>query len=222
MKPLKNIFTLLSVWAFIPAFLFAQDTTQTTGTLPKKKFVKRTFEHAVLMNNETVENPGKKTLDFIIQHRFGNIIDETDLFGLYAPSNIRMGLMYGITDRVAIGFGATKLKRIYDLNWRITLLRQTSGKGFGTPVTVTYFGDLARRAGSHHSFKNQDNEYKQSNRISYFHELMVARKINANLSLQVAGTWSYYNIVDTGMERSYLGLSFIGRYKFSPQSSILL
>jgi hypothetical protein len=205
-------------------FHFAQDTQH--PTTPVNKEVKRTFENPVLINNQTVEGLGKKTLEFVIQHRFGTVNNEDDMYGLFGPANIRLGLTYGITKDLSAGIGATKNKHLYDLNWKYVLLRQTKPKGI--PVTVTYYGDLAREAGAHTEFMNQDNTYKQTNRLSYFHELMVARKFNSHLSLQAAGTWSYYNMVDTAsivdnnMEHSYLGASFIGRYQFSPQSSVIV
>jgi hypothetical protein len=223
MKSIKNIlyaFIIASLFA-LPLFLFAQDAEQPAK--PVKKEVKKTFENIVLINNQTVESMNKKALDFVIQHRFGTIVDENDMYGLFAPSNIRLGLTYGVTKNFSIGIGATKNKHLYDLSWKYVLLRQTKGGGFGMPVTVTYYGDVARQAGAHLNFLNQDNKYKQTNRLSYFHELMIAKKIH-KISIQAAGTWCYYNMVDTvntGMDRQYLGVSFIGRYQFSPQSSVI-
>jgi hypothetical protein len=222
MKSIKNIFSklLATVLLSAPALLLAQDAE--LPAVPVKKEVRKTFENIVLIDNQTVESMNKNSLDFVIQHRFGTITDENDLYGMFAPSNIRLGLTYGITKNLTAGVGATKNKRIYDLNWKYVLLRQT--KPGGMPVTITYYGNLARQAGPHTQFLNQDNKYKQSNRISYFHELMVARKISSSLSVQAAGTWCYYNMVDTagtGMDRQYLGVSFIARYQFSPQSSVI-
>jgi hypothetical protein len=93
------------------------------------------------------------------------------------------------------------------------------------PVTVSYYGDVARQAGSHTNFMNQDNVYKQTDRLSYFHELMVARKITSKFSAQAAVTYSYFNFVDTTsqpVEHANNGASFIGRYQFSPQSSVMV
>ncbi len=189
---------------------------------PKKtnKPVKATFENAVQINNQSVINPNKKTLDVIIQHRFGVIKNEKDMFGLFAPSNIRIGFNYGLTNRLAIGIGATKNKHLYDLQWKYIILKQTAPKGI--PVSVAYYGDFARSAAEQSNFINQEGVFKATNRISYFHEIMVARKIGNKISLQLAGTYSYFNIIDSLMEHQNLGASFLGKYKFSPQSSIML
>jgi hypothetical protein len=121
--------------------LFAQENQETTSAPPAKEYVRATFENGVVINNQTVENSGNKSLDFIIQHRFGLIKDSKDLFGLYAPSNIRLGLNYGITDRLGLGVGATKNKYLFDFQEKYVLLKQTKEKG--TPVSVTYFFDVA-------------------------------------------------------------------------------
>jgi len=199
--------------------LFAEDTLQ-DQTKKVNQPVKATFENSVLINNETVENPPQKTLDFIIQHRFGVIKNTDDLFGLFASSNVRLGLTYGLTDRLAVGIGATKNNHLYDLQWKYVLLKQTKPKGI--PVTVAYFGDVARSASDKDHFLNSENKYKGSNRLSYFHELMIARKVNSHISLQVAGTYSYFNIIDSLMEHTNIGTSFVGKYRFSPQSSVIV
>jgi hypothetical protein len=220
MKTKKNISLLVGLLIINSGLIFGQDTTA-VETTPVNKPVKRTFENQVLINNQTVENPAKKSLDFAIQHRFGIIENEDDLFGLYAPSNIRLALTYGVTDRFAVGLGATKNKHLYDLQYKYILLKQTKPKGI--PVTVSYFGDVARSGSDESNFINEENQYTAHDRFSYFHEIMVARKINSHLSLQVAGTYSYFNIVDTVMkEHGYFGMSFVGRYQFSPQSSLIV
>ncbi|HRH65354.1 MAG TPA: DUF5777 family beta-barrel protein [Bacteroidia bacterium] len=229
MKSYSSIFKniILCLLFMSPFGLFAQETTSETAKATAQP-VKSTFENGVLINNQTVEGTSKKSLDFMIQHRFGLIKDEKDIYGLFAPANIRLGLTYGITKKLSVGIGATKLKRYYDLQWKYIILQQTNPGGM--PVTVTYYGDLARSANDKSKFLNQDSTYKGSNRINYFHELMVARKFNSHLSLQLAATYSHYNIVEAvsvaGVEQKaendQLGFTFLGRYKFSPQSSILV
>lgn len=225
----KIKFAVLSLFVIAPVAMMAQEAAGTTGT---KEIVKSTFENGVLINNQTVEGPNRKSLDFMIQHRFGLIKDEKDLYGFFAPANVRLGLNYGITKRISVGIGAAKLKRYYDLQWKVILLQQT--KSGGSPVTISYHGDLARSANDKSKFLNQDSTYKGSNRINYFHELMIARKFSNKISFQVAATYIHYNISEaiTVVENNqsviktspndHVGLSALGRYKFSPQSSFIV
>ena len=181
--------------------------------------VKHIFEHSVVINNQTVEKPAKKALDFIIQHRFGVLKNFTDLGGVYGPANIRLGLDYGVTKRLSVGVGATKNKHYYDLEWKYILMNQMKDGGF--PVSIAYYGDVARSADSKDKFINQDQAFKSQNKLTYFHELMFARKVTSRVSLQLAGTYSHFNIIDSLVnEHNFFGASFVGKYRFSPQSSI--
>ena len=219
----EKLFTakfLATAFLILPAFLFAQENSGEQKK-PAKEFVKATFENGVSINNQTVENLKKKSLDFMIQHRFGVIRDNKDLFGLFAPSNIRLGLTYGITKDLSVGVGATKNKYLFDFQAKYIILKQT--KKAGIPVTVAYYGDVAKSGQDDDNFINQEGKFKKSNKLSYFHELMIARKINSKISVQLAGTYSYFNIIDSVYgQHEFYGASFVGKYRFSPQSALLI
>ncbi len=211
--------------------VFAQDARtgdDAIGTKPARKEVKSTFESAVVINNQTIETTHKKTLELMIQHRFGVIEGFDDLGGIWGSSNIRLGLTYGITKRLSVGVGATKNNKVYDLEWKYAILKQSQNGG--SPVSVTYFGNLGRSAASKSYFQVKDDsrldkdttKYEAYDRFSYFNEIMIARKINDKISLQLGGTYSHVNLVDSGMKHDVIGVSFVGRYKFSAQSSVVL
>ena len=75
----------------------AQQTVTTDSTAPvpkiKNKAIKNTFESNWIQDNQSVMVPIKGTFEMDIQHRFG-IVNKgyKDLYGIYAPSNIRIGL----------------------------------------------------------------------------------------------------------------------------------
>jgi Membrane bound beta barrel domain (DUF5777) len=221
---MKRNIIFLAFLVLSAGLVSGQDTTATVApaaTASANKPVRHTFENQVVLNNQTVECLPEKNLEFTIQHRFGLIESEEDLWGLYAPSNIRLGLSYGITDRLSFGLGATKFKHQYDLQWKYKIFDQTQPKGM--PVSLVYFGDISYSGIDESNFIGEDGTYNSNNRYTYFHELMVARKVNSHLSLQAGGTMSYMNIVDSVMaEHAFYGLSFVGRYQFSPQSSVIV
>jgi len=181
---------------------------------------KLTFACPVLINNQTVKNLNKKTLDFTIQHRFGIISTRKDLWGLFAPANIRLGVSYGLTKRLTLGLGVSKFKQIYDANWKLALLRQT--KENGMPLSVTYFGSVGRSDLPNSSFYNEDKLYDVVDRFFYFNELMIARKFSEKISMQLAAKYAHFNYVTPGTEHNVFGASFAGRYKFTKQSSVIL
>ncbi len=66
-------------------------------------------------------------LEFEIHHRFGTVTNGIDdLFGLWAPANIRLGLNYGITDKLMIAVGTAKNYLAQDLAVKYAFLQQTS------------------------------------------------------------------------------------------------
>lgn len=64
-------------------------------------------------------------------------------------------------------------------------------------------------------------DYKFSNRLNYFSQIIVGRKFTNWLSLQVAGSFTHYNQVDAKLDHDKIGVHFNGRIKFSPQGSFI-
>ena len=181
--------------------------------------VEETFRSPILINNQTVEVVGKKEIEFSYMQRFGNIKNDIDLYGIYSPANLRLGVDYGLIKNVSIGVGATKIKNIFDINAKVLLLKQN--KSGTVPLTVALFGEASRSGMSQDHFMNQDGAYNSVNRLSYFTELMVARKFNDQFSLQAAFTFSYFNLIEENNSNSNVGVSVIGRYKIYHQTSVI-
>ncbi len=200
----------LSLFLVIPAF--GQDENE-------DKPVRSTFEATLLIDNQTVESPFKGGLQFQIQHRFGTVKNGiTDIFGIYAPSNIRLALNYGITDKLMLGAGTTEDYKLQDLQWKYAILRQTrSGK---TPVSVSYYGNVVLDARSTDNFGPEEN-FRSIHRFSYFTQVIVARKFNEKLSFQVAPGFIYYNSVEQGLKNADFTIHAGGRAKVLGPISIL-
>jgi len=208
MKAIKYLFVVMLMSAFS---VYAQEEG------PDNRPVRAPFESGVLIDNQTVVVQPAKTLEATIEHRFGmwnNGI--TDLYGIYAPSNIRLGLNYSLKDYLQIGYGYTKDRKLQDLRVKWNIINQTRSGSY--PVAVTFYGNMGITCVNEKSF---GSNYKFSNRLSYFGQLIVARKFNEKLSLQVSPSFSHLNAVDSLNEHDKIGISFSGRYKFSTQSSVI-
>jgi len=215
---IKNILTkslLVASLSFPAIQAFCQETDQEDGKLP----VRSTFETTSLIDNPTVMTPFAKQLQLNIIHRFGTVKNGiTDLYGLYASSNIRMALNYGITDRIMVGVGTTKDYKLQDLNWKAALILQN--RSGSVPVSVSYYGNLVIDASNKANFGNPDR-FKEIHRFSYVTQVIVARKFNEAISLQAAPTFIYYNAVDTTRKNVNLGVSVGGRVKISDSKAII-
>lgn len=196
---------------------FGQEDPATEET--DRRPVRSSFESGILIDNQTVTIPTANTLEMLIQHKFGSIQNGlTDLYGIYAAgANVRIGFNYSIRDNLMVGFGSTKNKKLQDFQVKWTFLNQTRDNHW--PVTLTFYGNMAIDARGKEVF---GTNYAFGNRLSYFSQLIIARRFNDYLSVQVAPSFTHFNSVDKMMEHDKIGLSFAGRVKISPQSSLML
>ncbi|MBP6827871.1 MAG: hypothetical protein KA165_15015 [Saprospiraceae bacterium] len=198
--------------------VFAQEEAEEAVQVPTDKPVKATFESALIIDNQTVMVPIKNTFEFDIQHRFGTLQNGIeDAFGLYAPSNIRMGFLYVPINNLSVGLGFTKAKTLVDFSAKYALLKQR--KSWRMPVSVTYFVNMAVDPRK----KSERPRYHPSDRLSYFHQLIVARKINDKLSIQVAPSLSHYNLqVDRSLKNNHFAIAVSAQLKVTEVMSLIL
>lgn len=212
---MKNYKILLLAFLMLPFIGFAQDEDTEKTEEVKEKLERRAFESSFIVDNPTNVLFNKNALEVTMQHRFGTINGEdNDMAGFWAPSNIRIGLTYSIHERLTIGYGTTKFNRLQDFNWKVGLLRQTQSGSM--PISVSYYGNFTIDARSKENFNMIQDRY------SFFNQLVIAKRFNSKLSLQIAPSVSHYNLVDATMQNDMMAISFGGRYKISPQTSILL
>jgi hypothetical protein len=167
--------------------------TQTEAPAPvKQKPVKNTFRSVWIIDNQTVMVPVKGTLEVDIQHRFGTVTNGVkDLWGIYASANMRIGCSYTPINNLSLGFGSTRNggNMLLDGSAKYALMKQTKDL---YPVSITYYGNLAyaTKADPDHFLYTY-----QSQRLSFFNELIIARKVNDKFSVQVAAGISHQNSV---------------------------
>lgn len=201
----------LIAWGVLPAF--GQEES-----LPEKdKPVRSTFESAWILDNQSVMVPIKGTLEFDISHRFGTFRNGfNDLFGLYANSNIRLGFGYAPIENLYVGFGLTKYKNLIDLNLKYALLKQTrTGK---IPVSITYFGNIAIDPRDEDS---REEVFNSSDRYSFFHQVIIARKFTDWLSLQLSPSLSHYNIIEKTMKNDHFAVALSGQIGITGSMDII-
>lgn len=224
---MKKIFTtygmmtlLIASFLFTSATLFAQEETEATPEEPQKERPARpAFESGLLFDNATSTIQPSKTLEMIIQHRFGTMDNGvSDLFGIWAPSNIRLGLNFSILNNLMVGVGTTKYNKMQDIQIKYNLLQQTRSNSI--PLTITLYEVIGIDGSADEKW---GPDYKFSNRMSYFSQVILSRRFNDKFSLQVAPSFTHYNahIVDT-LDHDRIAISAAARFKFSPQSSIIV
>ena len=213
---MKKITILLSIvlagLVLLPGNLFAQDEE------PDNRPVREPFAGSILADQQTIISPYKGGLELIIHHRFGTMQNGLkDLVGIYAPSNIRLGLHYGITEKLMIGWGTEKNNKLQELEVKYSIFHQT--RSGSMPVAISYYANMALDARNEESF---GENYSFTNRFSYFHQIIIARKFGDRLSAQIAPSFAHFNAVDTKVwHNDYLGISAGARFKAFGEFSII-
>jgi len=207
----------------------AQDSTAAPLPATKKlSFVKNTFEGNFLIDDQTVMVPIKGTLEFDIQHRFGSVSNGiSDLYGIFASATMRLGFSYVPIKDLQVGFGACNDRMQVDVNVKYALLRQT--KDGSMPVSVTYFGNIVmdtRKKDATTLFVTT------ADRLSFFDEIIIARKISNKLSIQVSPSLSHFNNVagyvdakgniQSEVKNDQLAIAVGGRYKITPKTAVIV
>jgi len=215
----KYIILLLSCLALQQ--LKAQDSTllnllnDSLAANAKTGYVTGTFKATHVVNMQTVESAAKGALNFVIQHRFGQLNSGSyNFFGL-DNATLRLGLDYGITDRLNVGIGRSSYLKTFDGYLKYKLLRQKENDNM--PVSVSVLGTI-----TNYTQDMVGKDYLTTKlRTAYTGQLLIARKITSRLSLQVTPTYLHYNLVPTVSDKNDLfALGMGGRLKITKRMSI--
>lgn len=217
MKNKNMIFRINAIILMALMMIQATGFAQQDSLGPDNRKAKPAFESGYLIDQQTSFVPVKNTLEFAIHHRFGTFENgRKDLLGIYGTSNIRLGLNYTFTNNLQVGIGTTKLKNYQDLTLKYSIFKQT--RSLSIPLSVTFFESIGLDSRADAAF---GTKYKFNNRFSYFSQLIISHRFNDMISVQVAPSFTHYNIADSLYDHDKIGLSFAGRIKFSPQSSLI-
>lgn len=176
-----------------------------------------TFKGTRIINGHSVETTKGGVLQFLISHRFGTLNSGAyNFFGL-DQATIRLGLEYGVSNRLTFGIGRSSLEKTYDGFGKFKLLRQSSS-GHNMPVSVVLFTSVALRS---LKFEIPDRENLFSSRLFYTYQVIIARKFNEKLSLQLSPTMVHRNLVPTAADKNdVFAVGFAGRHKITKRTSL--
>ena len=208
---MKKIILLL----LIPMSLFAQDDLlkEIDTASAKKSIVESAFKGMKIVNLESTKLASKGDFYFIVAHRFSSIKDGFE--GGYGLDNAvsQLKFLYGVTDWFSVSAARSELA--YDFAGKYLLQPQVKN---GFPVAIAGFTSLAI-----------NNTLKESNypkmkfvdRLIYVAQLLVSRKVNKNLSLELAPTFFHENfVIDDKQANSQYAIGMGGRYKFAKRWSV--
>ena len=182
-----------------------------------KEFVESTFKAPRLINGQSVELIGRNELAAIISHRFGPTSEGAYNFYGLTESHVRLGLDYGILNRVNVGVGVGSFQRLWDGFLKVKLARQSHGKR-SFPFTIVY------SATGFYTFTKWTDPSRNNlftSRFSYSHQLLIARKFNSRISIQITPGVVHRNLVPREIDQNNVySVAFGGRFKLTKRLSL--
>lgn len=211
----KLVFLLL----LLPIIAIAQDDLLgelEDEVVEEPQVVTSVFKGIKIVNFESTKLVGKNQLQFIISHRFGDLSDGIDNFIGLDDATARIQFVYGPTDWLNVGVSRSGFNKTYDAAVKYRLVRQTEG---GSPVTVVGYNlftintDLDSDLFPGLSFND---------RLGYANQILVSRKFNDWLSLQLTPTFFHDNTVqEDDQDNSQFALGIGGRFKFTKRLAFI-
>lgn len=212
----QTLFFLLAGGLFSTPALAQDDLLNSLDPAKPKTVTTATFKGTRLINGHTVETVRARTLDFLISHRFGRLNSGVDNFYGMDEATIRLGLEYGINDRLTVGIGRSSVQKTVDLYLKYRLLRQTAQ---GSPVSITLFGSDAIVTEPTRQNAAAVLYYNNGERQNWAGQVLIARKFNDKFSLQVTPGIVVLGKPETA-PKTVASVGIGGRYKVSKRVSV--
>jgi hypothetical protein len=216
----RVLLALAFAFCLMPS-LTAQDDLQELfdDDSPTTNFTIATFKTTRVVLGQSVELPPGGELIFVVSHHFGKINSGVkEFFGL-DHSTVRLGLEYGLHDRIGLGIGRSSFNKMVDGSIKVNILKQQTGAR-NIPLTAVFYSTVNIRT-SPWVNTPAERDFLFAHRIAYAHQLLMARKFNANLSLQITPTLVHFNLVPLKTDHNSIpAVGVGGRYKILPRLTL--
>jgi hypothetical protein len=211
-------FKILIIFLCFTYFGFAQDDLLSEIDVESESSteVSSVFKGLKIINFESTKLVAKGGFYFVVSHRFGSVKNGfQNLFGL-DEAVTHLNFIYGLTEGINVSASRSSNQKIYELASKFRIVKQCERIPFSV---VGYTSVLANTALS------TDNlpKLEFNHRLSYVVQLLISRKFNDKLSVQLSPTFFHDNyVVNDVQDNSQYGLIFGGRYKLGKRWSFNL
>ena len=179
-----------------------------------------TFKTTRIGLGHAIETRKKGTLEISLYNRYWNIPNFEGQRFLADVVSTRYGLDYSFSDNFTFGLGYTNHDKITDgfAKYKLLKQRQNSKKGFISITLVQGF--------SHRNSENvTETIYEQtttSDKYAFTSQILMARKLNPNFSLQITPTFIHRKTSSLADEtNNQFAIGFGGRHKIGGHTSIV-
>lgn len=185
-------------------------------------YASASFKTTRVINGHSLENTAHGVLDFKIGHRFGFVNGGINEFFGLDGATVRLGLDYGLTDRLMIGIGRSSFQKTLDGFVKYKLLRQCDD-GCSMPITLAMVASSSLT-----TLQQEDLPWFDPSRTDYFthrlgysYQLIIGRKFNESLTFQLNPGIVHKNLVVTTEDSNdIIHISGAGRVKLTKRMAI--
>ena len=173
------------------------------------------FKGLKIVNFESTKLAAKGQFTFVVAHRFGSIEHGFDTFFGLDDAVTRLNFIYGVSEGFNVSVSRSSYQKIYEGAIKYRLLRQENN---GFPFTLVGYNAILVNTGLE---KENLPKLEFKHRLGYTVQLLVSRKMNEQLSLEIAPTFFHDNYVMVNeQDNSQVALGFGGRYKLCKRWSL--
>jgi hypothetical protein len=220
---IKVIYQLLTI-----AFMVLSSSINAQNLLDKleKEFPKEpvykiaTFKTTRIGLGHSIETRKKGALEISLYNRYWDIPNFEGQRFLADKVSTRYGLDYSFTDNLTFGLGYTNHDKVTDgfLKYKLIKQRKNTKKA---PVSVTLVQTLSHRTLENTNAGLYDSS-TTSNNYAFASQVLVARKINSEFSLQITPTFIHRKGNPlTDDPNNQFAVGFGGRHKIGGHASIV-
>lgn len=234
MKVKKQIIAIL--FFSIPFFSFSQEsgtepaveiTEPADGGSQQGGYVTESFASIRVLNNHSIEMIPKRSLEFIVAHKFGDLAGSgggyATWYGFDNLADVRIAFEYGLSDKINIGIGRSKgtgsITQVADGYFKWSMLKQQYGV---MPLSMNFVTSLAIPYAPATSDSSSITSYPTfAHRFIYTSQILVARKFSDRITLQANLGYNHRNYVDYKDINGLVFAGFSGRFRFTKTLGIL-
>lgn len=184
-----------------------------------------TFKSTRLINAQTNETTASHSLDFRVEHRFGDFLSYEGngkggfhtFYGLDdAGFDIRIAFEYGITDRLMVGVSRSKQDQNLEGLIKFRLLQQRIDDKI--PISVTLFESVVYTP----EIDSLLNALPTADRLTFTSQVIIARKFSSKVSFEVIPSLVHRNLITNSFDNTDIySIGGGGRWKLTKSFALI-
>ena len=193
---------------------------ESKGDKKKKEYISNAFKSSRVVNGHSMEFIGKGVMDVRILHRFGLANSGfNNLFGL-DQANMRFGFDYGLGKSLTTGIGRSNVGKEWDAFIKYRPVWQARGGRWASPVSVVLVSGITYTT---MPWADPARKNFTTSRMAFYNEIIIGRKVNDKISLQLAPTFVHRNLVALATDANNVyALGIGGRIKISKRTAFVV